>query len=1070
MPELMIKNLFEKDIERKIEEVIKVDQADEETISQEISEYVATDSIIDSMQEVLDAFLESKRRPNEGIAVWISGFFGSGKSSFAKLLGLALSGREILNESATDLIARKINDPKVTALLKSVADLAPTDSVIFDVSTDRGIVGNQALTEIMYKALLTHLGYAKDLDIAELEILLEQEDKLEEFTECYSRIFSKNWDEGKNFTAFAFQQASRVMHELDPETYTTSSSWRESAAGRTDVSPNHLAQRCIELMRRRRSGRDLIFVIDEVGQFISRDVQKMLDLQAIVQSMGRLGKGRLWIAVTSQEQLKEIVGNLDDMRVELARLKDRFLIEVHLKPSDITEVTSKRVLSKKQEVQGQLTSLFDQSRGSLAAHAAISSDTKMPELTEKSFVELYPLLPYQSELVIRIVSGLRTQGGSSRHVGGANRTIIKLAQQLLVHPTTGLMNESVGKLVTIDMIYDLVDSNISSELQSKISEVESKEIHPYAAKVIKAICLLQFVPTVHKTPENIAAVLYPELSAPSMLSQVREVLGVLESARLIKLGDDGYRIPTPAEDDWETTREALNPRTGDRRRIVTQAVKELWKPQPKHTLLSVRAFKAALVLYGREQEMGDIQFKLEIAESATEYDEFSSSCRSRSREERNSAFWVAEFDSSVDSQVLEVFRSDQMLSRKEGEARTQSETKLVSEERRRLKDGQQELRRLITRAVLSGIIFFRGNERGPDASTNSVTRNADITLGKVLPEVYNRFSEGAAKVTKKDVETVIIAEGVEGLPKAVDDLKLIDDQGKAQTYAVDTDPLREVLDKIEERAAYGQPSTGASLSNHFANEPFGWELDVTRLLAVCLIKAGKAEVTIKGSVIGNSKVAEAKKDLMNNNIFRSASFRPRESSDTMTPEEKVKFTDRFQQVFGKQPPSILTPEDMHFSLCVELKKHEPDILEVRDITAQYGLPAMETIRAGGDLIREILVSQPVSALKVFTESYRQVKETITLSTAIQRRLDEPSLQFILEAKEVLSNLAKQLKEEKPEDEDLLTKINSLSVCLSDYDMHDKLPDLKQFARAVKQEWEELFENWQMKELMRTAKQ
>ncbi len=74
MPELMIKNLFEKDIERKIEEVIKVDQADEETISQEISEYVATDSIIDSMQEVLDAFLESKRRPNEGIAVWISGF------------------------------------------------------------------------------------------------------------------------------------------------------------------------------------------------------------------------------------------------------------------------------------------------------------------------------------------------------------------------------------------------------------------------------------------------------------------------------------------------------------------------------------------------------------------------------------------------------------------------------------------------------------------------------------------------------------------------------------------------------------------------------------------------------------------------------------------------------------------------------------------------------------------------------------------------------------------------------------------------------------------------------------
>ena len=72
----------------------------------------------------------------------------------------------------------------------------------------------------------------------------------------------------------------------------------------------------------------------------------MLDLQAVVQNLGRIGRGKMWVVVTSQEKLTELVGGLDDKRVELARLMDRFPLQVHLEPSDISEVTSKRVLSK----------------------------------------------------------------------------------------------------------------------------------------------------------------------------------------------------------------------------------------------------------------------------------------------------------------------------------------------------------------------------------------------------------------------------------------------------------------------------------------------------------------------------------------------------------------------------------------------------------------------------------------------------------------------------------------------------------------------------------------------------
>jgi hypothetical protein len=450
-----IKDLFASDIDRRIEEVIKVDQADEAIIRDELTEYVVTDSIRSYFRAVFEHYQTTRQKPNEGIASWVSGFFGSGKSSFAKYLGLALANRDILGHGAGELLAQRCGDAKIQVLLQQISEHIPTEAVIFDVSTDRGIrTGNQSITEIMYRLFLQSLGYARDLDLSELEITLEEEGRLDAFKDKYRDIFDKDWDFEKGKIAIAVQQASRVMHELDPATYATVDSWRESAMKRADITPGDLAARGMELMARRRPGKNLLFVVDEVGQFVARDVQKMLDLQAVVQSLGRVGRGKMWIVVTSQEKLTELVGGLDDRRVELARLMDRFPLQVHLEPSDISEVTSKRVLSKNAEAEKQLRELFTAHRGRLTDNTRITADIKLPELSTESFIDLYPLLPYQIDLIIQIVSGLRTQGGAGRHVGGANRTIIKLAQQLLIHPDVDLASQPIGQLARVDQIYD----------------------------------------------------------------------------------------------------------------------------------------------------------------------------------------------------------------------------------------------------------------------------------------------------------------------------------------------------------------------------------------------------------------------------------------------------------------------------------------------------------------------------------------------------------------------------------------------------------------------------------------
>ena len=379
MPPTLIQDLFSDDIRREIEEVIKVDQNDEKISRDEIAEYIATDSIKKSYAAILDRYAETPNKPHEGIGIWVSGFFGSGKSSFAKFLGLALQNRSLLGDGASDLFARRVSDEKLQVLLKTIAEKIPTEAVVFDVSTERGIrTGNQTLTEIAYRMFLQHLGYSSNLELAELEVTLEERGQLDPFRATYDKLFGRDWDKEKGKVAIALNEASRVMHELDRATYPSADSWVRAVKSRADVNPGLLAERCKELTNRRAKGKALIFVIDEVGQFIARDVQKMLDLQAVVQSLGRVGRGKIWLVVTSQEKLSEVVAGIDDNRIELARLQERFPreLQVHLEQSDISEVTSKRVLGKNADAQKALRQLFQDHRGRLTENTRVSADIR----------------------------------------------------------------------------------------------------------------------------------------------------------------------------------------------------------------------------------------------------------------------------------------------------------------------------------------------------------------------------------------------------------------------------------------------------------------------------------------------------------------------------------------------------------------------------------------------------------------------------------------------------------------------------------------------------------------------
>lgn len=1050
-----IKSLFANDIHRRIEEVIKVDQTTEDILRDEINEYVVTDAIRSHYISIFDVFRETPNKPHEGIAIWVSGFFGSGKSSFSKMLGLSIENRNVAGIPAGDRFAQRAGDNKLQVLLKAINEKIPTHAVIFDVSTDRGIrSGNQTLTEIMYGLFLQSLGYAKDLDLSELEIALEEKGQLEVFEAEYGRIFKKEWSQEKGKVAFALSEASRVIHCLDPETYPVADSWVKAVKNKADINPGKLADRANELMKRRRPGQALIFVVDEVGQFVARDVQKMLDLQAIVQSLGVKGRGKHWIVVTSQEKLGELVSGLDDNKIELARLMDRFPLQVHLETSDISEVTSRRVLSKNATAQKTLGELFDQHRARFTQHTRLTADIKLPELTRDNFIDLYPLMPYQIDLIIQIVSGLRTQGGASKHVGGANRTIIKLAQQLLINPAVNLADQPIGSVARLDQVYDLVEGNIGSEVRAKISTIPKELEHPLAQSVAKVICLLQYVKSVHRTAENIASALHTNVAGDSQLAAVKDALRQLEAANKVRLGDDGYRIPTPAEDDWERSRNGISPKPGDAHRIYSEVLATFWQPQPSHTLFDTKTFKAGLSIHGREIINGDMMFHVQFAEIGAHYQALTAELRARSQQERKSVFWAIALNEAIDRETVEFFRSKEMLARKEREAKTADETTLISEERIRQRRHQDELRRLIKVSCLAGSVSFRGNDRSPDDRAVDMGKSAAEILSDVLPEVFDRFKDAAAKPAdvKKGVDALFTAENLQGLPTVFGTLGLLRDERGKTVFRSESGALAEVMSRIEERANYGDTASGRLLADELEKEPFGWDFEVVRLLVLSLLRAGKIQATSKGQTIDNATGIEARDTFSNNNFFRQASFRPKKGVEF---EELVKASEAFRDTFGTEVRELNAG-----AIATELRRA---IAQNEDaVTSSHGqliasrLPGTAVLEGAIGQMKAVLRGSEDNAIATFNASHRSIKDAIKRATELEHALTEPRLHDLDRARNALKISWPFLCVETDIGDDFRSIATELEDLLGRETFYRELPAIDRYATAIDAEYARRF--------------
>jgi hypothetical protein len=1061
-----IGTLFEKKIDRPIEEVIKVDQHNEKAVAIEIDEYVATDSIRAHFSEVYKEIAEGQAKPREGIGIWVSGFFGSGKSLFAKILGYTIANRKIGDTSAAALFKSRANDPRISDLLDSINLRLPFEAIIFDVSMDRGVrFASERLTEIMYRALLRELGYCEDFDLAELEIALEADGRLEAFEKSFEKVHDgKSWRKRRQL-GLAINEASAALHHLDPKTYPTADSYAVATGkGRADIDPNKLARRAFELCARRAHGKALIFIVDEVGQFVSRSVDKMLDLQAIVQAMGVEGRNRterreavspFWIVVTSQEKLSEVVTALDSKKIELARLQDRFRIPVDLKQTDISEVTAQRVLSKKPSAAEMLGKLFDGNTGRIRECCTLERSKRNIEITRKEFVRLYPYLPYQIELCIDIVSGLRLKRGVHRHVGGSNRTLIKQAQQMMINDRTRLADAPVGALVTLDRVYDLLEVGmlIPSETSREVANVAARLAeNPLAPKVVKAIALLESVKDLPRTPHNIAVALHPAVDAAPIRKEVEQVLDALEKAQFVRSTEEGYKLLTAEEKNWEERRNSLEPRESDRNRLLREIVSDIFS-EPKartHTYKNLRSFKLAVTLDGNSVEAdGDVPLNLRLAEPG-QMSEVIQEARGESAARPGEVFWVAPFSPEIGALLVELHRSREMVAEFERLSAQKSiskeESSLLGDEKTRKDKVHRQLRAVFADALEAGQSFFRGVQREARSLGGSISEMMRGLIETVVPALYPKLEVGALPLATGDLEKFLTAANLSGLPKVfyqdTPDFSLVVKQAGQFVPNLGCELCRGLLEYLRREHSYGNKVTGKMLEAHFGGAGFGWNLESVRLGIAVLFRGGTVEMSHQGRKYRDYAEPAARQPFLSNPAFRAASFSPREALDLKVLVDAVRI---YEELSGQ---SVNVEEGAIAQAFKQTAAADRDRLVPQ--AARFhalGLPGAKTVQEQLEWVQEILDSAPDDCVrtlafegKTYLEKRKAVEKLIAAAY-------DANLKCVEAARRVLSEQWPLLMA-RGADGDLQAGAEELDVLLQSEECLCRIESLKAACEAL----------------------
>mgnify|MGYP000005985660 CR=1 FL=1 len=549
---MQIKEMFEKQIDRDIKGVIKVGQSDEENVYQELDEYVVTKELLKHFRDFFDNYEKGINNNTDKMGVWISGFFGSGKSHFLKILSHLLKNSVVEGKRAIEYFTdgKKIDDPMLIAKMTNSGTIS-SDVMLFNIDSKGSAKvgsGKEAIVEVFMKVFNEMQGYCGSIPyLAEFERQLDNEGRFEEFKNKFEEIAGTPWEKKRQAFVVIQDKIVKTIAAMDFMSEEAARNWCKNAKGNYDLSIEKFVSLVKEHCEKKGPNHHVIFLVDEIGQYIADDTQLMLNLQTIVEDLGTACRGKAWVIVTSQEDIDSITKTKGN---DFSKIQGRFDTRLSLSASNVDEVIRKRVLAKNETATQTLSLLYEQKESIIKNLITFTTDIADKKLyTDKTdFADCYPFIPYQFNLLGQVLTAVRTYGASGKHLSDQSRSMLALFQESAIR----LKDSQEGVLVPFSYFYDPLHKFIDHQHSQVITDAEdNSRLDEFDVELLKVLFMIKYVKEFKAKVDNLTTLMISNIDDDriEIRGRIEESLKKLIRETLVQKNGEIYSFLTNEEQE-----------------------------------------------------------------------------------------------------------------------------------------------------------------------------------------------------------------------------------------------------------------------------------------------------------------------------------------------------------------------------------------------------------------------------------------------------------------------------------------------------------------------------------------
>lgn len=838
--------IFEKDITRPIDGVNRVD--DITHLETEVEEYVLTNEA----EKALSALLEEYTAYTTGNAVWISGFFGSGKSHLLKMLAHLLGdvdGQAFPRVDVSESFRSKTSDQFLQASLKKAENI-PARSILFNIdniSDAQGGDKTDAILKVFKKVFDNSRGYyGKQPHVARLERDLDTKGVLDKFVQAYERLAGIPWLEGRELDVLEEQNVSAAYAEISGAQTGPPENILEKYRDSYRVDIDDFASEVVAWLDNQPAGTRLNFFIDEVGQYIGNDARLKLSLQTIVEALNTKAGGRAWVFVTSQEAIDSIIGDPGtSAALDFSKIQARFKTKVSLSSADVEEVIRKRLLEKNSAGSTELKAIHAKESGNFKTiFDFVGGRTYQNYADEDRFVSTYPFVNYQFPLFSAALVGLSEHNAfTGRHASVGERSMLGVVQQV----AKDLDGAVVGQLAAFDHLFSGIRDTVQSATKKSIEVAEKNlpdqdsDLTNLAIRVLKALFLVKYVDGFRATARNLAVLVYDRLGLnPQLLTkQVEESLALLESQTYIQRNGDAYEYLTNEEQEIENEIKGVDLDGSELGKRLFEMLSQDVVKTPKYRH---KTSEGDFVDYSFGYKIDDVSYGPQHALTAhfftPSYPHEMSTIRAHSTGLDELRIVLGE-DAALFGDLHLLLKTDKYVKQKQNGALTAVQQRILGSKAQQNLDRKKELLERLKVAIGKAAL---------------IVYTVDVESNSPLADV--RVFDGLAVLVSKAYPQLLMLSGKVYAETDIQKHLQAPVDGMVSVDTALAEPANEVFNVgIHAQANIGQQVTVRGLVEKFGMKPYGWDQTSTLVVIAHLFSESRITIEHNGNLLKRTEVA-----------------------------------------------------------------------------------------------------------------------------------------------------------------------------------------------------------------------